>query len=118
MKTSVIRRLVLPPKWGETRPEDEVRARAQARIGAIVSATLFDMGILLALKDVASIRKSAPYAFGVINPSLLALDVALTLIFLRKVGRSFAWVLSVCAVLEVITALIWVQLTGSLSSYF
>jgi len=95
-----------------------IGAIARARALVIVAALLTDLLIVTTLRDPSLFHLRVLDAFAAINMSLLALDLAVTLLVLGKPGRHRALVQDVCVVIEAFTVVVWVQVTGSVSSYF
>jgi hypothetical protein len=84
----------------------------------IGSALLTDVLIVATLRDPALFHLRVLDAFAAINMSLLALDLALTVMFLLRPGKNNDRIQDLCIVIETFTIVVWVQVTGSVSSYF
>jgi len=84
----------------------------------IAAALLVDVLIVTTLRDPSLFRLHVLDAFAAINMSLLALDLAVTLAVLRKPGKHRALLQDVCVAVEAFTIIVWIQVTGSVSSYF
>lgn len=114
---TLLQRLLLPPPTEVALSVDrKEKATVRAPLVALVIAT--DILLLLALRGRSFVRPGALTAFGAINIPLLALDLILTLTILSKRGRWYGPVLGFCVVLEALAALVWIQVTGTVSSYF
>jgi hypothetical protein len=84
----------------------------------VTVALLIDVLIVTTLRDPSLFRVHVLDAFAAINMSLLSVDVAVTLLFLRKTSRYHAALQDVLIAIEAFTIIVWVQVTGSVSSYF
>jgi len=84
----------------------------------IATALLTDLLIVTTLRDPSLFHLRVLDAFAAINMSLLALDLAVTLLVLRKPSKHRALVQELCVAVEAFTIVVWIQVTGSVSSYF
>src|SRR5437763_1247833 len=84
----------------------------------MLSAVVLDVFIYLLMKGSPSVRLSALRGFAVINISLLSLDALLTYVTQERLARPWRMAPDLSAVLECIAIVVWVQVTGSVSSYF
>lgn len=116
MRTLSLTRAFARPAREEARPN--VGQVARARAAALATAIVTDVLIVATLRDPSMFRVHVVDAFAAINISLLALDLALTLLLLRRPSKHHALVQDVCMVIETFTVIVWVQVTGSVSSYF
>ncbi|MBA3395417.1 MAG: serine/threonine protein kinase [Deltaproteobacteria bacterium] len=115
---SLARRAFLPSPLEEAPGPARIDAFARLRAMFAVSAILLDLGIYFGFRGSSHFDQRALAWFACINIPLLALDVVLTWTVLRRQGRFYNLLAHVVIVLEAFTVLVWIQLTGSLSSYF
>jgi tRNA A-37 threonylcarbamoyl transferase component Bud32 len=115
---SFVRKALLPPREHEIPSAPRARARAHARAVILAVAILGDVSLYGMLRDQPVMRASAARAFALINIPVLAVDLALTLALLRRPWRLYRFVLDACVVAEIFTTVVWLQLTGTVSSYF
>ncbi len=116
MRTLSLTRAFAPPAREGAHPDAEQTARARAAL--LVTALLVDVLIVATLRDPAMFRLRVLDAFAAINMSLLAVDTAVTLVFMRRRGKHYERLQDACIVLETFTIVVWIQVTGSVSSYF
>jgi serine/threonine-protein kinase len=88
------------------------------RTVALLLAIVLDVGIFFLLRGSRDIWQAPLRLFAVVNIGLLALDAAMTQLFLRRPRRGLRAIFAVCVVIEAVTTLLWIQLTGTVSSYF
>jgi len=113
-----LRRALLPPRTPEMPGAEVMRFAHSARATLIFIAILGDLLLWQSVRDPDQFRVDAADAFAVINIGLLSVDFIITLLFLRRWTRWYQPLLSLCICLEMFTAIVWVQLTGTVSSYF
>jgi tRNA A-37 threonylcarbamoyl transferase component Bud32 len=115
---SSLRRWFFPPRTPELLGSVQLRSYANGRLLMLLAAIVTDVLIWWVLRDSPHIRHHVLRVFATVNISLLALDVAATFAVLRKPNRARFAVQTGCLVIEAFTIVIWVQVTGTLSSYF
>ncbi|MCA9676810.1 MAG: serine/threonine protein kinase [Myxococcales bacterium] len=112
----LLRRAVAPPAFAE--PLDPPRLHgfwAMARVVAVV-AIVVDVGMVLGLRGVPRIDRTTLYTFGAINlPVLTALFVLAQVQDGRQVHAA---TLAAGVLATQIAVIVWIQVTGTLSSYF
>jgi serine/threonine-protein kinase len=115
---SLARRAFLPSPL-EERP-GPVRIDAFARLRAMVeiSAVLFDLVVYAAFRGSPFFDRRALDLFVAINVPLLLVAAALCWFPLRTKGRWHGPLSIVCLSIEAFTCVTWIQLTGTVSSYF
>src|SRR5205823_6195515 len=77
-----------------------------------------DVSLYLLLRHAPPIRAEVIRTFAIVNIGLMAIDLALTYLFLRRHRRTYRPVLVLCVLCETLAATVWIQMTGSVSSYF
>ncbi|MCC7072866.1 MAG: serine/threonine protein kinase [Deltaproteobacteria bacterium] len=113
-----LRQTLLPPPFDETLSAAQVRGSAQLRALVLGVALGVDVLIVTTLWHDPLVRRAALATFGTVNVGLLLLDLVLTIVLLRRPGPRWEQVFVGCILIEVLTTVVWIQLTGSLSSYF
>ena len=98
-------------------------ANLKRRKGKAIFLTLgiaigIDVFIWLLLQRSAQIEARALHVFAVCNIGLLSLDFAVTVLPAFRAPRPNRLLIAFGAVLEALTTVVWLQLTGSVSSYF
>jgi len=109
---------LLRPLHDETLTDEQVRRGGRARIVAAVCAVAIDLLIWFALRDSTEIRRSALVIFSLYAIPVLSLDAVLAWFLLVRAERPRRWFGAVGGVAEISTMVAWVQLTGTVSSYF
>jgi tRNA A-37 threonylcarbamoyl transferase component Bud32 len=117
LKPSLLR-LFGHPGEVETRSDSRILSGAKLKAKALLMALGVDVLILLTLRYAEGLSTRAVEVFCLINMTALSLDLALTWGLQRKPHRWFHVVEKTCTALECFTVLVWVQLTGTTSSYF
>ncbi len=110
--------VVLPPPFDEALSAAQLRSTAAVRAFIIAFAIVLDVSIVGVLWNDPEVRRTALQLFGGVNVALLSVDLILTLTALRRASVLWEPAFVVCLLIEATTTIIWVQLTGSLSSYF
>ncbi len=118
MRSSILRRAFLPPPFPEPLGSDAVRGLRLFRIAVVSSCILVDIIILLTLRDSSYLRPEVVDYFALINIPILTVDLGITFFFLKRPGRSFFPLHTFVIIIETFAAVAWIQVTGSLSSYF
>ena len=118
MRPSILRRAFLPPPFPEPLGSDAIRALRHFRLVAVSVAIIVDVVVLLTLRDSSFLRPEVVACFAAVNIPILAVDLYITSFFLRRPGRSFFPLHTTVIIIESFTTIVWIQITGSLSSYF
>src|SRR5688500_1201565 len=79
---------------------------------------LGNLGLWSNLRGAPGVRDALVDQFIITNNALLLVDLLLAIVFLRRPGRAYAIVTSICGALEVLSAINWIQMTGTATSYF
>ena len=116
---SWLRRLgVLPPREPEPVSEEHNRRLAALVIQICASAAVFDVAIYFGLRHVPMLSERALLAFAVCNVCGLSLGGLLIHITQLRAPRprpgAWPWI---CALMS-LTVVVWIQLTGVVTSYF
>ncbi len=113
-----LQRLLLPSPLEEAPGPARIDMFARLRVMAMLSALFVDLGIYIAFRGSPHFDQTVLALFAVINIPLLAVAAAVSWFGLRTKGRYYFPLSMVCVAIETFSTLVWVQLTGSLSSYF
>ncbi len=97
---------------------ERVRLLAWARAMATVAAAVGNVTVFALLARAPDVRPGVVVLGAGTNAALLSLDTVLTLAFLRRRGRFYTPIFRFCLLLEVIAGTLWLQLTGTVSSYY
>ena len=117
MRTSSIARVLRAPRYPERLSAQQWHRNHKLRMYCLCTAILFDAIIWLGLRR-ADVNHAVADRFALINISLLTIDTAITLASFGRAALRKRWVIACLVILENITFIVWVQATGSLSSYF
>lgn len=115
---SLLRRAFLPSPLEEAPGPARIDAFARLRALFTLAAVVVDLGIYIAFRDAPLFDRRALQWFVGINVPLLAVSGALAWFVLRRRGRWYVPLSFVGLSIEVFTSMCWIQLTGSVSSYF
>ncbi|MEO7092165.1 MAG: serine/threonine-protein kinase [Polyangiales bacterium] len=118
MATPFLQRLFLPSPLEEVSGPARIDMFARLRVMAMLSAIFVDGGIYIAFRGSPHFDQRVLVLFAVINIPLLAVAAAVSWFGLRRKGTHYFALSLVCVAIETFSTLVWVQLTGSLSSYF
>src|SRR5687767_7788641 len=118
VEASLWRRALLPPRARAGWTPERVRLIAWARIAAAGLALLGNISVFALLGGADGVRSEAVWTGVTVNVTLLALDIALTVALLRRMRPGWLVVFRTCLILEVAAGLLWLQLTGTVSSYY
>jgi serine/threonine-protein kinase len=109
--------IVLAP-GGEALSDERVANLASMRTLWVGLAIGLDLALYVLLRQAPGLRPGVVRVFLFVNVGLMLLDLTLTLTALRRLWRGYRAVLTVCILSEVLAAVVWIQMTGSISSYF
>ena len=118
MTPSLLRTLVLPPRYSETLGLRHWRMIARLHLGFLGVAVVLDIVIWFVLKDHPNLSRPALRNFMLINLPTMGVGGILwaALLLTPRAPRTLFAMLG--AVIVAGTVLVWVQLTGSVTSYF
>jgi hypothetical protein len=111
-------RVFLPPASQEAVSEERAAALATMRSVWIVLAIGLDLSLYLLLRRAPGLRPEVMRVFAIVNIGLMVLDLALTRLGLRRPWKGYRAALVACVVAETLAGTVWIQMTGSVSSYF
>jgi hypothetical protein len=117
-RDSLARRAFLPSPLEESPGPARIDAFARMRGIFTLIAIVFDIGIYVTYRGSPHFDSNALAWFCWINVSLLCISGSLCFFFLRARGRWFAAFSVLGLAIEMFTSMVWIQLTGSVSSYF
>ncbi|HSD88857.1 MAG TPA: protein kinase [Kofleriaceae bacterium] len=115
---SLVRRAFLPSPLEEAPGPARIDAFARLRALFTLSALIIDLGFFAAFRGRALFNQSALAWFVALNVPLLVVSGSIAWFGLRRKGRWYMPLSSLCIVIEMFTSITWIQLTGSVSSYF
>src|SRR5215212_5606684 len=118
MRASLVQRAFLPSPLEEAPGPARLDAFARLRGMFTIAAIGFDLSIYFGFRDSAQFDPRVLAWFAWLNVTLLSISSALCFFMLRKRSRWFATASLVGLTLELFTSVVWIQLTGSVSSYF
>jgi predicted Ser/Thr protein kinase len=118
VRTSLLGKVLLPPIATETVSAERQRQTALAHAFVAFSTALFDVALYFMLRNVPSLRADMVRLFTEVAIPLLAGSGLLTLVGRRRPHRFYKLVQIVCLVAEAASMVFWIQLTGTISSYF
>ncbi len=111
-------RLCAPPPGTAVFGEAQARSAFAFRATVICVAMALDAMLLFGLRGAPHVRPDVLTGFAVTNLSILALDLGLSIAWLRRPGPRYRLALLVAALLELVSVMVWIQVTGTVSSYF
>lgn len=117
-EVSLVRRAYWPSPLEEAPGPGRIYAFARLRTSICVGAILFDLAFYFAMRNYPAFDPHVIAWFVGIAVPLLALSGSLSWFVLRRKGRWFMPLNIVCITCEMTTCVMWIQLTGSVSSYF
>jgi hypothetical protein len=94
------------------------RRRADIRLVPICASLLIDLMLVVVCRESALVRPSALRTFAITNLSLLSSDLIITLAVIRPGFRGAEVAEWLCVTIEALATIVWIQMTGTLSSYF
>ena len=77
-----------------------------------------DLTLYLLLRHAPGVRPEVIQLFAFVNVGLMLVDLGLTRLAISWRGRSERALLTVCILTEALAGSVWIQMTGSVSSYF
>lgn len=116
-RTEILRRAFLPAEEGWPSGE-RLQWIFRGRIWMLPITMLANVLLWADLRDDPAAKQDVVDLFLVMNDSILAIDLLLTVLFMRRFSRAYPAVLIIGAVLETFTAVTWIQMTGTVTSYF
>lgn len=118
VNASLVKRAFRPSPLEEPPSSGRIYAFARLRALTTLSAILVDLGFYAAFRNQPQFDQTVLVWFVAINVTLLSISGSLAWFVLRRKGRWFMPLQALCIFIEMFTSLVWVQLTGSVSSYF
>src|SRR5262245_61655393 len=106
-----------PPRAAEPTAA-RIRAVAWARIIIELTALAGSLTVLGLLRSASDCRPEMVRLATLVSVTALPAGVVLGLLFLRRAGRFYRVALYVCTLLDAVAAVVWIQLTGTVSSYY
>lgn len=106
-----------PPHREDVTPQKVARTRS-TRLVAVGFSIFVDVLLVATLRHSPHIDSAAIETFGLINIPLLVIDFGVTFFWLRERHRYYDALHIFVSLIECFTSVVWLQLTGSLSSYF
>jgi serine/threonine-protein kinase len=114
---ATLRRLFLPPRAAEPMTEARVRTLAWVRI-ALASFAIVSNLMLYRSLDVPGMAQAPEIRrIMLIDAALLACDLVITAGLLRSMSRAYYPLLVVCLAIEMLTEILWISVTGLVSSH-
>jgi predicted Ser/Thr protein kinase len=98
--------------------EERARAVASIRTLWVAMALGLDLTLFAVLRHAAGLRPEVMQLFAVVNVSLMAIDLGLTRFGVTGSPRRHQLALTTCILCEALAATVWIQMSGSVSSYF
>jgi len=113
-----LKRLFVAPVFDETFSSTQLLSLANLRSWCLLAFVVLDFFIYGMLTGSDSIRQDALLFFALVNIGMLSLDLALNQFWIARRRHCWMGLLGFSVVIESFTVIVWIQLTGSLSSYF
>jgi predicted Ser/Thr protein kinase len=113
-----VRRLLGPTTVATPSGAGRVRLLALVRGLAALTALAGNVVVFAILLGAGVGRPDVIWAAAAVNVGLLGLDAIITLGWLRRRGRGYRPLLYACVAMEVVAGIVWLQLTGTVSSYY
>ncbi len=98
--------------------EEQLRRGASARLVLCFSAVLIDVGIYAFFRNHPKIDPAVLQFFAVVNIVLLSLLGLITYLGHARARAPKIWLLYALMPFEILSVVIWIQVTGTISSYF
>src|SRR5262249_42013133 len=86
--------------------------------GVVAFAIALDLVLYVLLKNAISLDQSSVRQFAAVNISLLAGSFLVTVALMRRPHRLYRALALSCLTAEALSMMIWIQMTGSVTSYF
>jgi hypothetical protein len=116
-RTALMRSMFLPPGQTERLSGEKLRMHYLYRLIIVASFLLINVLIFFVFRRASFVRRDVLDVFVFTNLGPMALDLALSAVFMRRPNRFFQPMLLFCTFLEIFAACVWTQMTGSISSY-
>jgi tRNA A-37 threonylcarbamoyl transferase component Bud32 len=110
--------IFLPPRVRDRHSAERARSFASMRTVWICAAIALDLTLYALLRRAPGIRPDVIELFGVVNVGLMFVDLGLTRLSFRRASRSNRALTTACILSETLAASVWIQMTGTVSSYF
>lgn len=107
-----------PPEYEERVTPAQWRQLARIRLAIVCLALIIDASLVLWLRNHPSINAAALYQFAMINVPLLLVSALVSFGMIRSPRLRSLRLLAAIAAVEMFTIVVWIQTTGSLTSYF
>lgn len=114
----LLRRAVFPPAYEEQLSPAQWNAGLGMRLVALLASIVTDIFLVVLLRHAPGISQQTLRTFAAINIALLMVDALVTVGMLRFPSFRRMNLLVALGSIEVLTIIVWVQASGSLSSYF
>ncbi|HEY2515035.1 MAG TPA: protein kinase, partial [Polyangiaceae bacterium] len=113
-------RIFLPPRAGEPNSLERRQSVAAMRTLWVLAAIGLDTTLYLMLRHAPGLRPDVIRLFAFVNIGLMFLDLGLTRLSASSslTPRRSHQVLLACILTETLAGTVWIQMTGSVSSYF
>ncbi len=118
MSSSFLRSVALPPPFSEELSPAQWGVVNRIRLLFAVLAIGIDVMLWAGLRHVDRVDEDVLTTFAMVNIPLLVLDVGVMVGQLRWASWRSLWVLQASMVVEAFTVIVWVQATGTLTTYF
>jgi serine/threonine-protein kinase len=118
MSNGRLRRVFLPPAQQEALTAERVAGLATMRQVWVALAIGLDLSLYLLLRRAPGLRPEVMRIFAFVNIGLMVIDLGVTRFALRRPWRGYRAALIACVLCEALAAMVWIQMTGSVSSYF
>lgn len=115
---ALFRSVLVRPLYGEDLTPRQWRIGLSLRATLACLAVLIDLGILVMLGGSERIDQQALALFAWINLPLLTCDFFITLAMIRWSPLRKKSLVAALALVEAFTMVVWIQLTGTVTSYF
>jgi hypothetical protein len=113
-----LRRLVLPPRRPEHLTEERIRALAAIRMVVDALGLGGNLFVFELLRGSPLFRPEVVRLGATLNVTLLSVSLVVTALFLRRRSRGYRPLLWMCVLCDMLAGAIWLQLTGTVSSYY
>jgi tRNA A-37 threonylcarbamoyl transferase component Bud32 len=117
-RSSLVRSVVLPPPYREALSPRQWRVGMSLRVAMGLLAIAIDVGIIATLSGTQGIDQDVLVLFGWINIPILALTALSSWVMLRWRPARRLSILATMSALEALSMIVWIQATGTVTSYF